>query len=65
MVSADISTEQEAEIIAMYGKPQQQWDQEVVDGEIRSALKRSVKKMTAELEDDRWMFEGEGKGEKK
>jgi hypothetical protein len=35
-----------------------------VEEEIRAALKSSLKKKVASLEDDRWMFEGEVEGRK-
>ncbi|KAI4681408.1 uncharacterized protein J4E84_007644 [Alternaria hordeiaustralica] len=55
---------QENEMIQLYGKTNAQWDAVAVEEEIRVALKSSLKKKVASLEDDRWMFEGEGEGRK-
>ncbi|KAH6866337.1 hypothetical protein J4E91_007709 [Alternaria rosae] len=60
----DEEGEQENEMIQLYGKTNAQWDAVVVEEEIRAALKSSLKKKVASLEDDRWMFEGEGEGRK-
>lgn len=56
--------EQENQVINLYGKTNAQWDMEAVEEEIRAALKSSLKKKVGSLEDDRWMFEGEGEGRK-
>ena len=42
-----------------HGKPNTHWDMDAVEEEVRAALKRSLRKKVASLEDDRWMFEGE------
>jgi hypothetical protein len=57
-------TEQENEMIQLYGKTNAQWDAVAVEEEIRAALRSSLKKKVAGLEEDRWMFEGEGEGRK-
>jgi hypothetical protein len=51
-------------MINLYGKTNAQWDAVAVEEEIRAALKSSLKKKVASLEDDRWMFEGGGEGRK-
>jgi hypothetical protein len=51
-------------LIDMYGKPNGHWDHAAVDEEIGAALKSSVRRKTASVEDDRWMFEGDGEGKK-
>jgi hypothetical protein len=56
--------EQENQVINLYGKTNAQWDMEAVEEEIRAALKSSLKKKVGSLDDDRWMFEGEGEGRK-
>ncbi|CAI9627541.1 hypothetical protein GT037_009210 [Alternaria burnsii] len=60
----DDESEQENQVINLYGKTNAQWDMEAVEEEIRAALKSSLKKKVGSLEDDRWMFEGEGEGRK-
>ncbi|KAL1793702.1 hypothetical protein ACET3X_008684 [Alternaria dauci] len=60
----DDETEQENQVIGLYGKTNAQWDMDAVDEEIRAALRSSLKKKVASLEDDRWMFEAEGEGRK-
>jgi hypothetical protein len=56
--------EQENELINLYGKTNAQWDVAVVEEEIRAALKSSLKKKVASLDEDRWMFEGDREGRK-
>ncbi|EDU40500.1 hypothetical protein PtrSN002B_005669 [Pyrenophora tritici-repentis] len=53
--------EQENELIEMYvnGKPDAHWDTDAVEEEVRAALKNSLRKKVASLEDDKWMFEAE------
>ncbi|KAG9196044.1 hypothetical protein G6011_01165 [Alternaria panax] len=60
----DEEAEQENEVVNLYGKANVQWDMAAVEDEIRAALKRSLKNKVASLEDDRWMFEGDGEGRK-
>ncbi|CAA9958038.1 hypothetical protein PTMSG1_01612 [Pyrenophora teres f. maculata] len=57
----DDEAEQENELIEMYvnGKPDAHWDADAVEEEVRAALKNSLRKKVASLEDDKWMFEGE------
>jgi hypothetical protein len=43
----------------LYGKPNAQWDAAAVEDEIKAALKSSLRKKVASLEEDKWMFEGE------
>lgn len=52
-------------MIDLYGKENAHWDPAAVEEEIGAALKSSLRKKTAGVEDDRWMFEGEGEGEGK
>ena len=42
-----------------HGKPNTHWDTNAVEEEVRAALKSSLRKKVASLEDDRWMFEGD------
>lgn len=50
----------------MYERRNSHWDPKMVEEEIRVALKNSLKKKVASIEEDRWMFEGEmGVGKKK
>ncbi|KAF2680245.1 hypothetical protein K458DRAFT_312282 [Lentithecium fluviatile CBS 122367] len=59
---ADEELEQENQMIALYGKESQHWDQAAVLEEIQVALQSSCERKVQSLEQDRWMFEGEGKG---
>jgi hypothetical protein len=59
---ADGCTEQENQLIDLYGKQNAHWDPAAVEEEIKAALKSSLKKKTASIEEDRWMFEGESDG---
>jgi len=43
----------------MYEKRNSHWDPKMVEEEIRAALKNSLRKKVASMEEDRWMFEGE------
>ncbi|KAF2715262.1 hypothetical protein K504DRAFT_23037 [Pleomassaria siparia CBS 279.74] len=57
-------TEQENQIIALYGSHHKHYDQTLqgdVMSEIKAALSSSLEKKVQSLEHDRWMFEGEGK----
>ncbi|EOA89429.1 uncharacterized protein SETTUDRAFT_167901 [Exserohilum turcica Et28A] len=60
----DEEAEQENEVIEMYGKPNGHWDAAELEEEIRIALQSSLRRKVASLEDDRWMFEGDGEGKK-
>jgi hypothetical protein len=55
--------EQENEVIELYGKPNARWDTAAVE-EIKNALKSSLRKKVASLEEDKWMFEGESEVKK-
>lgn len=46
-------------MISLYEKRNSHWDPKIVEEEIRVALKNSLKKKVASIEDDKWMFEGE------
>lgn len=46
-------------MIDLYGKPNAHWDAAAIEEEIKIALKSSLKKKVASLEDDKWMFQGE------
>ncbi|OAL50945.1 hypothetical protein IQ07DRAFT_479582, partial [Pyrenochaeta sp. DS3sAY3a] len=58
----DAEGEEEAErqIINLYGKSTAHWDAAAIEEEIKIALKSSLRKKVASLEDDAWMFEGKG-----
>lgn len=55
---ADEVTEQENQIIELYGKQNARWDPKAVEEEIKAALKSSARKNVASLQEDKWMFEG-------
>lgn len=57
---ADYMAEHDNQMIEMYGQKNPHWDAKVVKEEIRAALKRSLREKVASLEDDAWMFQGEG-----
>lgn len=42
----------------MYGKPNPAWDNAAVEEEIKGAIKSSLDKKVANLQEDKWMFEG-------
>jgi hypothetical protein len=48
-------------MIDLYGKQNAHWDPAAVEEEIKGALKSSLKKKVASIQDDKWMFEGDGK----
>ena len=50
--------EHENAIIDMYGKPNPAWDNAAVEEEIKGAIKSSLDKKVASLQEDKWMFEG-------
>jgi hypothetical protein len=54
-----VEQENENELIDLYGKPNAHWDAAAVEEEIKAALKSSLRKKVASLEDDQWMFQGE------
>ncbi|KAJ8113923.1 hypothetical protein OPT61_g4075 [Boeremia exigua] len=56
---SDEETEQENQVIELYGRKHTHWDKEAVEAEVKAALKSSLAKKVASLEDDRWMFEGD------
>ncbi|KAH6622360.1 hypothetical protein C7974DRAFT_220659 [Boeremia exigua] len=56
---SDEDTEQENQIIELYGRKNTHWDTEAVEAEVKAALKSSLAKKVASLEDDKWMFEGD------
>lgn len=57
---ANAHAEAERQIIDLYGKSTAHWDAAAIEEEIKIALKSSLRKKVASLEDDKWMFEGEG-----
>ncbi|KAF2631295.1 hypothetical protein BU25DRAFT_407808 [Macroventuria anomochaeta] len=57
---SDEETEQENQMIELYGQQNAHWDKEAVKAEVKTALKSSLAKKVARLEDDKWMFEGDG-----
>ncbi|KAJ4379170.1 hypothetical protein N0V86_005214 [Didymella sp. IMI 355093] len=56
---SDEETEQENQIIQLYGQKNAQWDKEAVEAEVKAALKSSLAKKVASIEDDKWMFQGD------
>lgn len=44
-------------MIELYG--QKNWDKEAVEAEVKAALKSSLAKKVASIEDDNWMFVGD------
>ena len=46
-------------MIELYGQNNAHWDKQAVEVEIKAALKSSLTKKVASLEDDKWMFEGD------
>jgi hypothetical protein len=46
-------------MIGLYGKQNAHWDPAEVEEEIRAALKSSLRKKVASLEEDKWMFKGD------
>ncbi|PVI07688.1 hypothetical protein DM02DRAFT_608770 [Periconia macrospinosa] len=59
---AEEQDEQERQMIGLYGKENGHWDQAAIMDEVKTALRSSLEKKVQSLENDRWMFEGEGKG---
>ncbi|KAF2736954.1 hypothetical protein EJ04DRAFT_139131 [Polyplosphaeria fusca] len=57
----DEETEQENQMIAMYGTQNEHWDTAGLMAEIKAALQSSMEKKVQSLDLDKWMFEGEGK----
>ncbi|KAJ4324124.1 hypothetical protein N0V94_001480 [Neodidymelliopsis sp. IMI 364377] len=55
----DEETEHESRTIELYGQKNALWDQETLEAEVKTALKSSLGKKVASLEDDKWMFEGD------
>ncbi|ORY09878.1 hypothetical protein BCR34DRAFT_450804, partial [Clohesyomyces aquaticus] len=53
-------TEQENQMIGLYGKRNEHWDTAAILSEIKAALDSSLEKKVRSLDNDRWMFEGEG-----
>lgn len=46
-------------MIELYGQQTAHWDKQAVEAEVKAALKSSLAKKVASLNDDKWMFEGE------
>jgi hypothetical protein len=46
----------------LYGKQNAHWDAAAVVEEIKAALKNSLKRNVASIEEDKWMFEGDKEG---
>lgn len=55
---ANVRAEQENQIIDLYRKPNAHWDPAAVEEEIKGAVKSSLRRKVASLQEDRWMFEG-------
>ena len=49
-------------MIELYGQQHAHWDAEAVEVEIKAAIKSSLQRKVASLEEDKWMFQGEGNG---
>ena len=47
-------------MIELYGQQNAHWDKEAVEAEVKAALKSSLGKKVSSLDDDKWMFEGDG-----
>lgn len=47
-------------MIELFGQKTTYWDKEAVEAEVKIALKSSLAKKVSSIEDDRWMFEGDG-----
>jgi hypothetical protein len=54
--------EHENAMIQLYGKPNPHLGAAEVEEEIRLALKSSLKKKVASLDEDKWMFQGDTHG---
>ncbi|KAF1933429.1 uncharacterized protein M421DRAFT_415772 [Didymella exigua CBS 183.55] len=59
---SDEETAHENQMIELYGQKNAHWDKEAVEAEVKAALKSSLAKKIASIEDDRWMFEGNVEG---
>lgn len=46
-------------MIELYGQQNPHLDKAAVEAEVKAALKSSLTKKVASLDDDKWMFEGE------
>lgn len=46
-------------MIDLYGRKIAHYDEKVVEAEVKAALKSSLAKKVASLEDDKWMFQGD------
>lgn len=46
-------------MIELYGQQNARWDKDAVEAEVKAALKSSLTKKVASLDDDKWMFEGD------
>ncbi|KAF2795305.1 hypothetical protein K505DRAFT_273497 [Melanomma pulvis-pyrius CBS 109.77] len=57
----DEESEQENQLIALFGQHNRLYDQPHVLSEVKAALESSLEKKAQSLEHDRWMFEGEGR----
>jgi hypothetical protein len=51
--------EQENQMIELYGQQNAHWNKEAVEAEVKAALKSSLAKTVASLDEDKWMFEGD------
>jgi hypothetical protein len=54
--------EHENAMIQLYGKPNPHLGAAEVEEEIRMALKSSLKRKVANLDEDKWMFQGDADG---
>lgn len=52
-------------MIDLYGRKHPHYDKEAVEAEVKAALKSSLAKKVASLEDDKWMFQGDSEASKK
>ena len=46
-------------MIELYGQQNAHWDKHAVEAEVKTALKSSLAKKVASLDDDKWMFKGD------
>ena len=46
-------------MIELYWQQNAHWNKEAVEAEVKAALKSSLAKKVASLEDDKWVFEGD------
>ncbi|KZM21863.1 hypothetical protein ST47_g6986 [Ascochyta rabiei] len=55
----DEETEQENQMIELYGQQNAHWDREAVEAGVKAALKSSLTKKVTSLDEDKWVFQGD------